>query len=402
MKTKIFQLIICIFSICSLYAQDTLSVNVDLLKAPASPASNLLGIASSEINKPTDVANLMLNLQDFTSLFNNQAGFALDFSPYWLFGNKTKSLDNIINDTKPLDVLNQTLVFSVAVKNTDSSSSKLPVNSIFTSFGFKFSLFRGDVSEKTKRNYLLVKEIHRNIIHDLINGNNSVIRDQEIQKIEKQLEIMFKEGGKGTPEYTKLEEKLNKLKIERLTAGDNDVIVNHEESIKKLVTDLSFVRTGFLWDFAGGTSIQFKEKQFDNSRVYNAGLWTVLGYATEKAGTPLFLLRYMYNPKNDWMTVDDFKPQGNFSTFDAGMKYEYSSKDSKFTGSFEGLYRSFISGSDLKPTWKCVLNLDYAIFPNQHLTLSLGKDFDNSFIKKGNVIAGLSFFSGIGTKRKIQ
>lgn len=344
----------------------------------------------------------MLNLQDFTSLFNNQAGFALDFSPYWLFGKNTKSLDNIINNNKPLDVLNQTLVFSVAVKNTDSSSSKLPVNSIFTSFGFKFSLFRGDVSEKTKRNYLLIKERHRSIIDDLINRNNSVSRDKEIQKIEKQLEIMFKEGEKETPEYIKLEERLNKLKIERLTAGGNDVIVNHEESIKKLVTDLSFVRTGFLWDFAGGTSIQFKEKQFDNSRVYNAGLWTVLGYATEKAGTPLFLLRYMYNPKNDWMTGDDFKPQGNFSTFDAGVKYEYSPKDSKFTGSFEGLYRSFISGSDLKPTWKCVLNLDYAIFPNQHLTLSLGKDFDNNFIKKGNVIAGLSFLSGIGTKRKIQ
>lgn len=406
MKNRII-IILALFFSYFYYAQKE-SLNIDLIKAPASPASNLLDIAPSEINKPTDVSNLMLNLQDFTSMFKNNAGYAIDFAPYWLFGKQTKSLDNILKDTLVSDVVKQTFVLSIAIKNTDSTNTKLPINSVFTSFGFKFSLFRGkDISSDILNKYEDIKTLHRKIINssresvEIINSDPDIIKQE---KIIVDLRSKLPNNETSSPEIEKLESELKEKKTKMLNdleQGKKDFVKN-SEVIKEKLKDFSIVRTGFLWDFAGGTSIQFKDKQINNSRVYNAGLWTVLGYATEKSGTPLFLLRYMYNPKSDWMTVDDFKPDGNFSTFDAGIKYEYSPKDSKFTGSLEGLYRSFISGSDLKPTWKCVLNLDYAIFANQHLTLSLGKDFDNNIIKKGNVIAGLSFLSGIGTKRKIQ
>jgi hypothetical protein len=296
--------------------------------------------------------------------------------------------------------LPQTFVFSFAARNVDEAkSSDLPSNSVYTSMGIKFSLFRGKPDEKTKSDF---KNIQTKLDErgNYINEKFIVVleNDDEYKKLvqaKSSLQI-------GTPQYNEADVKVNaRLKVlkEEFIKKDKYLIESAEE-LNKITFEIK--RTGFLWDIAGGTSIQFKDKQIGSSRVYNAGLWTVLGYATKNSGIPLFLLRYMYNPKNDWMTVEDFKPLGNFSTFDAGIKYEYSPKESKFTGSLEGLYRSFISGSDLKPTWKCILNLDYAIFPNQHLTLSLGKDFDNNFIKKGNVIAGLSFLSGIGTKRKIQ
>lgn len=409
MKTKII-IIFALFLSFFYYAQQE-SLNIDLLKAPASPASNLLDIAPSEINKPTDVSNLILNLQDFTSMFKNNAGYALDFAPYWLCEKQTKSLDNILKDTSISDVIKQTFVLSVAIKNTDSTNFKLPINSVFTSLGFKFSFFRGDVSVDILNKYRDIKNIHRNIINaskisiDIVNSDTDVLKKE---KIISDLIKKLPRNQTTSIEIENLTNELNEQKNEMLKSlqdskkDDENNFTKNSELIKEKLKDFTIKRTGFLWDFAGGTSLQFKEKQFNNSRVYNAGLWTVLGYAFEKSGTPLFLLRYMYNPKSDWMTIEDFKPNGNFSTFDAGVKYEYSPKDSKFTGSVEGLYRSFISGSDLKPTWKCVLNLDYAIFPNQHLTLSLGKDFDNNIIKNGNVIAGLSFLSGIGTKRKIQ
>ncbi|ROI02047.1 hypothetical protein EGI16_14250 [Chryseobacterium sp. G0240] len=409
MKNRILMLISLFFAYFC-YAQEE-GANVDLLKAPASPASNLLGIATSEINKPTDVTDLMLNLQDITSVFKNQAGYALDLAPYWLFGKSTKSLDNIIKDNKPSDVLKQTFVLSFAVKNTDSTSNKLPVNSVFTSIGFKFSLFRGNVDEKTLGKYESIKKLHRRIINGSKSSVEIVEADLEVMRITDQIETLIgklKEGEEETLEIKELKVKLDSLKkkkiaeLEKDKPSDVNNLSNNVAAIKEVLQGFSMTRTGFLWDFAGGTSVQFRDKQFDNSRIYNAGIWTILGYAFQKSGTPLFLMRYMYNPKNEWVTTEDFNPQGNFSTFDAGVKYEYTPKDSKFTGSFEGLYRSFISGSDLKPTWKCVLNLNYEIFPNQHLTLSLGKDFDNNIIKKGNVIAGLSFLSGIGSKRKIQ
>jgi len=411
MRNKI--IIISLLFSCFYYAQEE-NLNIDLLKAPSSPASNLLDIATSEINKPTDVSNLMLNLQDFTSMFKNNAGYAIDFAPYWIFGKQTKGLDNILNDNKVYDVAKQTFVLSIAVKNTDSTNTKLPINSVFTSYGFKFSLFRGNVSDKSLKIYREIKDIHRNIINTSQEISSIVEKDSEIIRRKKAISDLREKLKKNhqdpdtSTELNNLVTEFNDLmetmmrNLENSRKDDENNFVKNSVLIKEKLKDFSIVRTGFLWDLAGGTSIQFKEKQFNNSKIYNAGLWTVMGYAFEKSGTPLFLLRYMYNPKADWMTTEDFKPDGNFSTFDAGVKYEYSPKDSKFTGSLEGLYRSFISGSDLKPTWKCVLNLDYAIFANQHLTLSLGKDFDNNIIKKGNVIAGLSFLSGIGTKRKIQ
>lgn len=371
-KMKNLLLITLFFSLfCN---AQTDSGNIDLLKAPISPASNLLNIATSEINKSTDVSNLALNLQDFTSMFKNNAGYAIDFAPYWLFGKDTKSLYNILYDKEVPDVVKQTFVFSIAVKNTDSTSLNLPMNSVFTSYGFKFSLLRGDVSNETLEKYKSVKEIQRKILNISKQSIDIVMVDPEVIKREKnikKLRLKLNESQDSSPEIDLLEKQLNELKdnmmaeLDKNKTKDKDNFIKNSELIKEKLKDFSIERTKFLWDFAGGTSVQFKEKQFNNSRIYNAGLWTVFGYAFEKSGTPLLFVRYMYNPKSDWMTTEDFKPDGNFSTFDAGVKYEYTPKDSKFTGSFEGLYRSFISGSDLKPTWKCVLNLDYAIFANQ-------------------------------------
>lgn len=423
---KILLLFCCILFNIFISAQDENSINTDVLKVPASPASNLLNIASSEINKPTDVSNLMINLKNLPLNFINNGGFAIDIAPYWLFPSKrkNKSINSMLNVEDSVKYsIPQTLVYSFAVRNTDDSENEIPVNSIFTAVGFKFSIKRGNPDSTTLSNFNRITKLlnQRNKTDREINGivENSakykeftsegdrllddLTRKKYSNKNFNQLSASEKYEILSEPQYRLWESSFRLWKeqeINHLVYEDNEMLRANAEEIKNI--NFKINRVGFLWDFAGGTSIQFKDKQINNSRVYNAGLWTVLGYATEKSGTPLFLLRYMYNPKSDWMTVDDFKPDGNFSTFDAGIKYEYSQKDSKFTGSLEGLYRSFISGSDLKPTWKCVLNLDYAIFANQHLTLSLGKDFDNNIIKKGNVIAGLSFLSGIGTKRKIQ
>lgn len=393
-------------------------VNPELLQAPASPAANLLGVANSEINKPTDVASLMVGLQNLSFNFIEKGSFSVDIAPYWIFpGKSDKSISQMLTNIKSVP---QTFVLSFAVKNIHDDEESMIGNSIYTAVGFKFSVLRGNANDEIRSKHALLKTLLTNnarmIAEDtsdeeVIFNDNLVVEYQDKMKKMRALagnDNSKQEMIKKTKEYIELETELNsrivKLNpiIKDIREKANQEYNTNLAEIQAVQKNFKIVREGFLLDFAGGTSVQFKEKRFNNSKIYNAGLWTVLGYATKDAGTPLFLLRYMYNPKNDWMMTEDFKPNGNFSTFDAGVKYEYSPKDSKFTGSFEGLYRSFISGSDLKPTWKCVVNLDYAIFPNQHLTLSLGKDFDNNIIKNGNVIAGLSFLSGIGTKRKIQ
>jgi hypothetical protein len=390
--------LILMLSLLKLSGQE--KVNTDILKAPASPASNLLDIATTDISKPTDVSDLMIGLRNFPINFINNGGYSVEIAPYWIFPStkKDKTINEMLTNKHSVP---QTFVISFAARNTDdSNSSSLPGNSIYTALGLKFSLLRGKADDKTQND---LKDIQRILSERSSHFNSNFLPFLNEDAEYKKLQILRKEAENGTP----AEQKLAQQNVDaRLVFLKNEFykkdkyLIENTEKLNKITFKIN--RIGFLWDFAGGTSLQFKEKQFNNSKIYNAGLWTVFGYAFEKSGTPLFLVRYMYNPKSDWMTTEDFKPESNFSTFDAGFKYEYTPKDSKFTGSFEGLYRSFISGSDLKPTWKCVLNLDYAIFSNQHLTLSLGKDFDNNFIKKGNVIAGLSFLSGIGSKRRVD
>lgn len=393
-------------------------VNPELLQAPASPASNLLGVANSEINRPTDVASLMVGLQNLSFNLIEKGSFSVDVAPYWIYPNKSdKSISQMLTNRHSIP---QTFVLSFAVMNISDDAESMIGNSIYTAVGFKFSVLRGNANYETYAKHALLKTLltqNAGVIAEDFSDDDIIKKDELVIEYKTKMEGMMATAGgndskeeeiKNSKEYIELESKFNdrigklSLTIKEIRGKINKEYIANITDIQEVQKKFKIVREGFLLDFAGGTSIQFKEKRFNNSKIYNAGLWTVLGYATKESGTPLFLLRYMYNPKNDWMTVEDFKPQGNFSTFDAGVKYEYSPKDSKFTGSVEGLYRSFISGSDLKPTWKCVLNLDYAIFANQHLTLSLGKDFDNNIIKKGNVIAGISFLSGIGTKRKIQ
>ncbi|MCS3867982.1 hypothetical protein J3D55_000898 [Chryseobacterium ginsenosidimutans] len=393
-------------------------VSPELLQAPASPASNLLGVANSEINKPTDVATLMVGLQNLSFNFIEKGSFSVDVAPYWISPNKSdKSISQMLTNKHSIP---QTFVLSFAVKNIDEDAENMIGNSIYTAVGLKFSVLRGYANQETRTKHALLKKLltrHSGFVLEDSEIDNIIDADNQLKRIKSKMGKMLEPAGRNDSKQEEIKsstkykillvdmnnriDSLKSMSKNAVEKSNEDYIVNLAE-IQAIQKDFKIVRTGFLLDFAGGTSIQFKEKRFNNSKIYNAGVWTVLGYATEKSGTPLLLVRYMYNPKSDWMTVEDFKPEGNFSTFDAGVKYEYSPKDSKFTGSLEGLYRSFISGSDLKPTWKCVLNLDYAIFANQHLTLSLGKDFDNNIIKKGNVIAGLSFLSGIGTKRKIQ
>ncbi|MCU7614945.1 hypothetical protein N0B16_10895 [Chryseobacterium sp. GMJ5] len=389
-------------------------INTDLLKAPASPASNLLGVASSEINKPTDVADVMLGLQNLSDNFLKEGAYSMDFAPYWIFPGKTKNktIGQMFDEKYTVP---QTFVLSLAIKNTDSASTDLPVNSIYTGIGFKFSVLRGKATDESKIVYEQIKNLLNENVSNIDEVSQEIIeKDQELIDLKAKRTRLVKDLSPSEQEIViqsteyklitaAIEKRLNTLK----EVVDTQILTRQKyaenlKRIKELYGDFKIERTGFLLDFAGGTSIQFRDKMFNSSKVYNVGLWSVFGYAFKKEGTPLFLLRYMYNPDSERMTTEGIVTESNFSTFDAGLKYQYSPQNSKFTGSVEGIYRSFISGADYKPDWKFIFNLNYEIWANQHITLSLGKDFDNTIIKKGNAIAAISFISGLGTKRKIQ
>ena len=126
-------------------------VELDLLKAPASPASNLLGIAVSDIDKPTDVSAFMLSLQKASGNFTMlPSSYAVDIAPYWLLKKKMGDVTTEgLKRTSGIDVFKQTFVLSFAMRSTDSAETDLTPNSVYGGLGFKFSIFRGNYDETT-------------------------------------------------------------------------------------------------------------------------------------------------------------------------------------------------------------------------------------------------------------
>src|ERR1043165_5047307 len=67
------------------------TIKVDLLRAPISPASNLLGFASSDIDRPTDVSAFMFSLLSAAGSFSKlPSSYAVDIAPYWFFKSSNK------------------------------------------------------------------------------------------------------------------------------------------------------------------------------------------------------------------------------------------------------------------------------------------------------------------------
>ncbi len=65
----------------------------------------------------------------------------------------------------------------------------------------------------------------------------------------------------------------------------------------------------------GQTSGQFIDRRFDNSKIYNAGVWTTIGYTGEKFGSALFLLRVLHNPDRIFANDNAVNTIGDINTF---------------------------------------------------------------------------------------
>lgn len=393
-----------------LHAQEDTGVKLDLLKAPSSPASNLLGIATSEIDKPTDVSAFMLSLQSATNVFSRvPSNYAIDIAPYFLFRKAGDITTKGMQSNEFKDVFRQTFILSLAIRNPDSTELSLNPKSTYAGLGFKFSIKRGEYDETTKNNlnkiglYQDTILLHLQTVAKAWKNKN----DPEVMLLKLRLKEMV--AGKtdpqelasvvASPAYQAIQDELNE-KLQIFSEEDtNQVKGDLLEKIRKIAASFQTNRIGWTWDVNGGISSEFRNKRFNQSKVYNAGFWTNFGYTGKKGSSFLGLVRYLYNP--DQIFSKDNMPNGmaDISTLDAGFRYAYSGTQSKFSCSLEGVYRSVLSSATIDPSWRIIFNADYAIWENQKLTFSFGRNFDGTISRDGNLIAALTFLTGFGNKR---
>ncbi|HTS43599.1 MAG TPA: hypothetical protein VMH01_04325 [Puia sp.] len=402
---KAFLLIVTICLFTSAYNQtkkDDEKVSLDLLRAPSSPGSNLLGFSPSDIEKPTDISSFMISLQTAAnSLVTFPSNYAVDIAPYWLLSKKGDYTTAGLNSQRFNDIFKQSFVLSAAIKNPDSSETSPDTKSSYASIGFKFSVLRGSYDEKTQESLNTIGALQYKINHTLEEAVKRWINtDPKMISLKKKREDLLRSGNpeevQNTEEYKRIDKEIN----DRLESFTEQKFRSLDlAALKKEASSFKITRVGWSWDISGGLSAEFINKQFDNSKINNAGIWTTFGYAGRKGSTFLGLIRYLYNPDRIYAKNNTINHISNISTMDAGLRYVYTSPQSKFDCSMEAIYRSVLSSNTIDPSWKLVFNADYSIWDNQKISFSFGRNFDGTITKSGNLIAALTFLAGFGNKR---
>ncbi|WP_412468370.1 hypothetical protein [Pedobacter sp. KLB.chiD] len=398
-------------------------VKLDLLKAPSSPASALLGFAVTDIEKPTDLSDFMLSVQSASSSYTKlPSSYAVDLAPFYLFRNKGADFSttgkNGLQSTRFKDYFRQSFVVSLALRNPDSAFNNFKPTSTYGALGLKFSIIRPQYNTETKQklNSIYEKQLALLMIYKIgldekrklaryeylgirnIYLLDSISRLPYLTVAEKQahaltmMEDPSSEFAKNELEKSELS-KVFKKEIQAELAKQSKLEADLQAEAKTFTGN----REGLSVDIAGGVSTEFRKKRFNNSKIFNSGVWTTFGYNWANGSSVLGLARYLYNP-DEVFALDNMKNSiTNLSTFDTGLRFIFTK--GRFGGGAEALYRSILTSGTAKPSWRLVANADYALADNQKIIFSFGRNFDGTVTKNGNLVAALTLLFGFGTNR---
>jgi len=370
---------------------------LDLLQAPASPAANLIGTAPTEVQTFTDPTAFMVSLQNGARNFDGfPKSYAVDIAPAWLFWGKNISYAEFKTDNWWSNI-KQSFVLSFAYTNTDSVVKQTDMG-----IGFKLSLRRGKINSDADtlimRSDTVMSYMTGKIVLSLANDSVLNSYDSSIRVLKEKLKS---EGADPDTDddIIELKKKMN-ARIAYITAEINkspEELKSEFDSLKKFTEKIDFKRTGFKIDLAGGTALKFPGQVFNYSLLSRAGVWLTAGWDFDNGMTAMGILRYTHNPDKIYYDNDSsLYKADNLDIGDAGARLQYEGKDGKFLFGGEIIYRTVLNPKGVAPAWRYIINCDYQVKKNTHLTLTLGRDFDGTFNKDGNLIAALNLIFGLG------
>jgi hypothetical protein len=374
-------------------AQIDTTINLNLLRAPASPASNLLGISPNEIQRPTDVKAFMLSVQNASQGFSSvPSSFGVDIAPYWFARKKYTFTEQTSRSKKIL----QSLVVSFAVRNYQSKSKVDSTTQV--GVGLKFSLLRGVYEIEG------IRKLAKNISNFSLALDAKEAKDESYKKLIKERDTLanqladeIRTNGDNTPKAINLKRQIDK---QELALSDRvkvliDAVLKESEEIKTFIEKQRIVRIGWKLDIAGGAAWDFSETKFNNGKVFKAGIWLTGGWESKSGHAFLGILRYLNNPDKVFADDKGVLKGKTVNTYDYGFRYNFQASGSPFAINAELIYRG-VAAKEIDNSYRVVLNANYEVSKNTILTLSLGRDFDKTFKKDGNVIAFLNFVKGFG------
>lgn len=409
---KIIWTLLCCSCLATAQAQIDTTITVDLLKAPASPAFNMLGIAPSSIQRPTDITAFMTSIQANTGNFTTfPKNYAVEIAPF-LLGKTGPTLKDYDSTNFWRHVLPQTFQLSLGIsqQNADGEVSEEADAFPRAALGFRVSLVRRPWTKETQTNY---DKLHKaqSVLLDKITENDLT---PELTALEARLAakdaqmLIIGTDTQLTPERKR--ELLTQILPEKRAIMDSISAIKQKlmarldaaKTVRELATSFEIKRTaGFYLDLQAGMVTDFPDRRFNYSKVSKAGAWLTGGYdGNDQLFSVLAIVRYLYQPDKIFADASGALKTDDVSTFDFGGRVLLNAFDGKFDFSSELIYRSVLNNDIIDPNWRVVLNLEYKVGTNQKLTFGFGKNFDGTITKSGNLIAAFNFIKGFGSKRK--
>lgn len=407
---KIF-ILICLAGLHNLiYAQkDTaVTVSLDQLQVPASPAFNILGIAPNNIERPKNPTDFAFSLGNATSGFSAiPKDYAIEFAPYWIFKTKKPNFVDFFSNKSVGNNILQTATISAA-----STTAKSQIDSAeFRKIGvaLKFSIFRGNLSEDFKlwedsiSSYLNAISKIRGKTNAVAITNDSVQTKLILDKINSTEDPAVKKFW--TDSLQKRQDYVSSQANKKESEQYNQAI----ERLKLLATRKDFKRYGFKMDFAFGTALDYPDTTFQTCYVSKVSTWLTTGWENPNSSF-LFLGRFSENINRKFRN-DSGKIVNNINIaeFDYGI-HIFKDFTDKLTLSFEYIRRLPIYNRDKfekniisqqSNSSKYTVSLNYKVGKNQNLSFVYGKNFDNTYLKQGNLIAALNLMLGFGSNRPL-
>jgi hypothetical protein len=102
-------------------------------------------------------------------------------------------------------------------------------------------------------------------------------------------------------------------------------------------------------DFAGGMSLEYIDRTFNKSKVYNAGAWLNFGANYQNGFSLMGITRFLQNPDKVFTESNGTYNSANISTLDAGARIVYDHPGSRFSLSTEAIYRTVLTKNTIDP-----------------------------------------------------
>jgi hypothetical protein len=446
---------VAIVGACSVLAQEQEEETIDLLKAPASPGSNMLGIAPEEIQRPTDLTSFMVSLRQASNGFTQlPANYSIDLAPCWLFPGKGRhgSLSSmVLRDTTDNDVREQgtsgwgrmwqSLVVSTAVANLGSTEEVATLDNTKAGFGLKLSLVTPKVDDATATSFKaftdLLEEtvvldgayldtvLNRDPVYSSSRDSAAALttrlgalrkqRDEldalRLQHLDAPQhfrdslavlsEVLSREIVLATAERSMHRDRQQARKAEMRDLLDRDAHEDRTKRLQEMASGLTIEREGLFLDLSAGLAIEFVDRDFDNGQFRKGGLWFSGGY-TCPGFTLTGLTRTLWGAPVEVMGDDSTLAMEDPVDTDIGLGLAYDKVGSKFAISGEFLMRWNTLGTTTTDTWRLVANAAYSFQENKALTFTFGRNFDGTTTEGGNLVAALNLLLGFGGGKKVE